>query len=1035
MPYLDTTRTSTLTMDYSFSIANRMYKPGYPLPPEDEYTYKWHTLTLSGHLGFSATINVGATAVPNSTDPPYPGGFDYSLPWNWKIYATIVCNNGHGVITTTNVDLYTGTAVPVTTNFIDFASTISGSLSCSVGTDVLWDVTETAQTEPPTITYVIWPPTTAYRWYERSTTGSTATTTLTVNSTYGTGGSGSGSATGTVGTSRPTAAYNATIGSSSSISSPTSTSTTLGVSNVLINGKTPATYTHNHTYGSQTAGMLSMTLQSVAGSIYSANGTISTTTYLTRNVSLRGNYRSWKDAYTDPMHLNVYGFDYETTGYRALTASSGAVGGSDTLDHYSTTTTLNQSATTVPGANNTLTTSLNQVPSSIYATSNTTDLTTNGELATESRFPFRGWRFNGMSTTHSATTTIPTTGLSTTFANHYNMSAYRYLIYNITSGGAGTATVTLTTMAGARTKVWNIVWGGSGTTIGAIDLCAPPLETATTDSQDSPLPRLNLDMAHNSTYLGNEKQDGPYWGVTRVSAIDIVSTGGSVPVLNSLTLSRSGYPNTTQNFVYPSRDYSVERITKSVVSEADTTTTFYCRRFWQQDSTARTEEESDVHWQVTVGGATGVTTTTIFGRTIANLVSDINAQDAYGVYGGNIYRHLGWSATKSVAQPGGSTCTVSQPPLRDCYLNGDTGYASWVYGGGILVTPTTAPGTGSTFSYGFDIVPGSYTAQTIFDSINGDFIPDIDDPFDVSTAAAFEGLVLVGGIILRGPAHGIVLNSGSTASPNAGATVNLLRTSTGANRGSAVTGTYGQFETALPYAQNTVSNYAQYGTLNITGTYYSGKRNRNAFRYTIATGSDLSAHNHDYSLMHLYSEISSTFSNRLALYISPDSGATWNVIDTGISPVSASAGGGHSVCLPFNADSRKIWLTYITSSGRPAVTSLVTRFSENEGTTWSSVVTLASPAYRPTTCVGANGFEYVFYYTGNSTTSANSISAITRDVDGNIIQTAHTVVSSDAAFDTIAAYVRDTDIFLFYRKYSTNAVVVVKSTNMGDTFT
>lgn len=98
------------------------------------------------------------------------------------------------------------------------------------------------------------------------------------------------------------------------------------------------------------------------------------------------------------------------------------------------------------------------------------------------------------------------------------------------------------------------------------------------------------------------------------------------------------------------------------------------------------------------------------------------------------------------------------------------------------------------------------------------------------------------------------------------------------------------------------------------------------------------------------------------------------------------------------------------------------------------MIILATPAFRPATCVGANGFEYLFFYTSNSTASALSINSITRDMDGNIIQAAHAVVTTDAAFDTIAAYVRDTDIFLFYRKYTTNAVVVVKSTDMGNSY-
>jgi hypothetical protein len=95
-------------------------------------------------------------------------------------------------------------------------------------------------------------------------------------------------------------------------------------------------------------------------------------------------------------------------------------------------------------------------------------------------------------------------------------------------------------------------------------------------------------MAHNATYVGTAQQDGPYWGITRASNIVFTADAGVSITLTQLSLSTAGYPATTQNFVYTSRDYGVERITKAVVSEADTTTTFYARRFWQQDTLAST---------------------------------------------------------------------------------------------------------------------------------------------------------------------------------------------------------------------------------------------------------------------------------------------------------------------------------------------------------------------------------------------------------------------------------------------------------------
>lgn len=1018
MPFLDTTRTSTLTMDYSFSVANRMYQPGFPTPPEAEYTFKNHTLTMSGHLGFSATVTIHSTTLPNSTDPPHLGGYNYGAPWKWKIYATINCNNGHGVNTSVNVDLFTDNSVSVSTNFVDWASTISGSLSCSVGTDVLWDINVTGQSEPPPITTVIWPPTTAYRWYERSTTGSTAVTTLTVSSSYGAGGSGSHTATGTVATSRPTAAYNATVASSSSITSPISTSTTLAVSNVLVNGKNVKTYTHNHTHLSQTANMLSMTLQSIAGSVYSANGTIATTTRLTRYVSLRGNYRAWKSAYPDVLRLNVFGFDYEIfPNYRALTSSSGVVAGTDSFDNYSTTTTLNQSATETAGTNNTLTTALNQVPLSIYGVTNTTDLVANGEKATESRFLFRGWRFNGITTSHAATSPITVTGLSTTYATHINLSAYRYLVWNITAGGSGTATVVLTTQPGFKDKTWNISWAGSGTYQGTIDLCAPNSKTETLDIQDVPYPRLNPDPAVNATYLASWSIDGPYWGVTQVSKI-VITPSGVVPILNSLTLSTIGYPATTQNFIYPAQEYSVERMTKAVVSASGTTTTFYSRRYWQQDTVDRTEEEADVHWQVTVGGVSGVTTTTIFGQTIANLVDDINKVDALGaIYGGNVTRHYGWTATKSVAQPAGAACSVAQPPLRDCFLNGDTGLATWVFGGGMLATPAASPGTGTVYTYGFDVAPGLRTAQTLFDSINGDFIPDIDDPFDVSTPTSdssgpiFEGLVLVGANSFRGPVHGIALTT--THTPNVTQPVSLNTTSPTVLRGTATTGTYGEFETGLSYAQNNTVNIATLNTTNLTTTYYSGKRNRNVFRVaSLSVGMSADVHS---SLRKFYADV---INGTIHLHFCNDhNNGTWLDKDTGI--VSDDT---FEIRWTITDEEKRMEVMYAVSGVTYSV------YSDDEGNTFSVPVTIMTGT-KPTACVSSSGMQFIF-----ARTSVGAINCVVRDPQGNNTQASHAVVASGVADDSLAAFVKDTTVFLFYRN-TTGSVIVVTSVDGGLTFT
>ena len=83
---------------------------------------------------------------------------------------------------------------------------------------------------------------------------------------------------------------------------------------------------------------------------------------------------------------------------------------------------------------------------------------------------------------------------------------------------------------------------------------------------------------------------------------------------------------------------------------------------------------------------------------------------------------------------------------------------------------------------------------------------------------------------------------------------------------------------------------------------------------------------------------------------------------------------------------------------------------------------------KPTACVGPNGMEFIF-----ARTAGGGINCVVRDPLGNVIQASHSVVASGVADDSIAAFVRDTTVYLFYRN-AAGSVIVLTSTDNGNLF-
>jgi hypothetical protein len=978
MAYIDGTRTSTLTMSHTQDVQIRIWNPFAVIPPDQDWQYKATNFTFSGHLGFSASLTIATNVVA-----PSPGA-----AWTWQLRANITVNNGHGSTNTSYTVLASGSETGATT-YRDVSATCAGDFSASVSTDKLWDITQTAysSTSAPTV----FPPNTSYRWYEMTTSGAIAACSLSAG--------GSTVSVSAAASSRQTANYTATLSADGASIGPSTHD--FAVSLVKVNGVAVHNITHAHTWYNQSATEWTMHLEGgvdAFGVYTGADGTISTSSCLDRNVSVIGRTRAWSASYPDSLSVVVTGFD----GSSRTISGTGSMSGSDTFVDYSTTTVL----VDPDNGSNTLTTSLDDVPASISCAITSASLTAVGEASTETRCMFRGFRFNGWSLAYATTRSIAGTGNDRLFAPWEGMSGYRYLDIQIKaqSGTNVAGTFEITDFHG-NTKTWNITAATTSYAVVTIDLCSPDSWSVSalplTDGKDNPYPRKNTASA---SYAGSESVDSAYWGVTSCQRLRIAT--GAID-LGTTTLKQDTTNGFTNSHYVPSGlGYEHERITPAIVAEAGTTTYYYSRRFWQQKNDGRDEEESDYWWQKTVGGATGVTTYSVTPLSISDLAGQVNASDD------SIVRHPGWTATNSVAYPGSGTCSVSQPPLRNCFLNGGTGISTWLYGGGILATPNATSGTD--FAYGFEIAAGSVTAQTLFDSINGDFIPDLFDPFDVN-GGTDSALYLPFGAILRGPAHGIVFdNAGDPATTG---TVTLQLSSDSSSRGTDSTfDAIGNYQTGSPFGLGKANHSIVIGASSVgVNPMYSAKRQRAVFREETLAGNCTAA---DVSPAQQATYGVVTASGGVKLYHSrAHNGTNWDEVTTPIT-------NAECLSLAYQKHSGAMTLIIIvdTTSGE------VKRYTtDDEGNTVSVATTIGTGAHG-TVCVSPNGMEYIFFRT-----SSSNIQRVKRDPMGNVITAASNVVTGNVSDDEIACYWRLGVVYLIYT-HTTNGITIVSSSDDAETF-
>jgi len=355
---------------------------------------------------------------------------------------------------------------------------------------------------------------------------------------------------------------------------------------------------------------------------------------------------------------------------------------------------------------------------------------------------------------------------------------------------------------------------------------------------------------------------------------------------------------------------------------------------------------------------------------------------------------------------------VSQPPLRDCFLNGVTGYSTWLRGGGILATPHAT--TGTDFAYGHQLAQGTIVAQTLFDRINGNFPPDLPDPFDVNGGTE-AGLYLAGGSLLRGIAHGAILDS--SGDPAATGTVDLLLTTTSANRGTDSTlDAEGRYFTSTPWGLGESNHDAISGTGNIgIDPLHTSHRFRSWFRSLTAAGGCMAVDVAPNKRL-CYANVES---HTVRLHFADGPNATnFSEVITGITEVDCVA----IAYDPTSAVGRLYILVEKQSGG-----GVSSYYTDNEGGS-VSVATVVS-ATGNNVSVGINPMgKRIVCFRGTS----NDLYRVIYDPQGNVITASSAVVASGVSNDQTAIAWRLGRWFLYY--HDTAGITQLTSLDDGETF-
>jgi hypothetical protein len=700
---------------------------------------------------------------------------------------------------------------------------------------------------------------------------------------------------------------------------------------------------------------------------------------LDRDVNCKGWVNAYNVSYPNNLTANLTNFD----GGTRSTIFSGDYDESETFKKYSYLSVL-----TLPGQT-TLNDTVNfdDVPAGNFKNAITSaSLIGNGDAGFNTRMPFRGWSFSGASLYHNKRTVLSGSGNTYTFndPNRSNFSSYRFLEINANSTTGSTTTG----------NVW-ISYGDSGTYVLNQTLSVPPTAqnlyvdlcfagtlhtspTADLSSQDNPYPRANPNSSYD--WASQRLINDSLYGIGQVGEVRL---DGNV-VVNTMKLYRDD--NTAKADFCPV--ISNTGLGYTTVFTGSATTNYLGRRFWSQDVQGRNDEEYDI---LNLSG-------TYAPQSIAGFVDNIT--NLTGYQGGRV--HLGWTASSS-------TPNDSSSNLRDGYLNED-GYLTWLNGGGMEYISGDQ-------KFGFDRdLSQEYNdydifAQTLFDEINCDFIPDYYDPFGIETPGETK-LLLYGFNVQRGCAHGLVQLQ------QLAQTV-VLQDSSLANRGSSITDVNGRYQTGLSFGQAETNNDVICGIASIGTTILTAKRNRAAFYFpTIPTTSTIKSADISGFYQHLIGTVNSNIVN-LIFTTTPD----FSVFDY----ISTNINDANNVAVRWQplTNQNEIILAVENSANS------ILRYACND--LKNGVCTLSLTLGTGTTPALAINNQSLEMYFFRTTDSGGSIKRVAVDNTGTVCIASSIVITGNVTNDGLAAYWYDDICYLVYN-HATNGITVVKSEDNGFTF-
>jgi hypothetical protein len=304
-------------------------------------------------------------------------------------------------------------------------------------------------------------------------------------------------------------------------------------------------------------------------------------------------------------------------------------------------------------------------------------------------------------------------------------------------------------------------------------------------------------------------------------------------------------------------------------------------------------------------------------------------------------------------------------------------------------------------------------AQTIFDEINCDFIPDYVDPFALESPGQTE-LLLYGFNCQRGPVHGLwqLQQLGQTVS---------LQDLTPSIRGSSVTDVRGRYQTALPFGQAETANDVYFGVASIGTSIITAKRNRAAYYSPTAPvitnlikAGDLSGW-----YQHL---ISYTDDTNVVNFIYTNTPDFSNFIYQ-----STTITDSNNVAVrwkPFS-DYNEIILAVEKTNG-----DVEKYICDSLATGVSGLATTLGTGTQPALAINGWGSEFYFFRT---TDSGGSIKRVGIDNSGTEFLALSIVITGNVTTEGLAAYCFDDKIFLIYN-HSVNGITVVSSDDNGVTF-